>query len=89
MRTHAAAYSYAWPSGFPPSPCGLSTCVGRSLPGAAHLPPCLPAHCRLEWGGSLMRPEATGFGAVYFAGELLADVGDSLKGKRCIVSGSG
>ncbi|EFN55289.1 hypothetical protein CHLNCDRAFT_52469 [Chlorella variabilis] len=43
----------------------------------------------LEWGGSLMRPEATGFGAVYFAGELLADVGDSLKGKRCIVSGSG
>lgn len=45
--------------------------------------------CRLEWGGSRLRPEATGFGAVFFAKELLEDGGDSLVGKRCLVSGSG
>lgn len=45
--------------------------------------------CRLEWGGSRLRPEATGFGTVFFAKELLADEGDSLVGKRCLVSGSG
>jgi glutamate dehydrogenase (NADP+) len=43
----------------------------------------------LEWGGSLIRPEATGYGAVYFAQEMLATKGDSLAGKTCVVSGSG
>jgi glutamate dehydrogenase (NADP+) len=43
----------------------------------------------IEWGGSLIRPEATGYGAVYFAEEMLATTGDSLKGKTCLVSGSG
>lgn len=43
----------------------------------------------LNWGGSLIRPEATGYGAVYFAQECLATRGDSLKGKTCVVSGSG
>ncbi len=43
----------------------------------------------LNWGGSLIRPEATGYGAVYFAQEMLATKGDSLKGKVAIVSGSG
>ncbi|NPA68322.1 MAG: NADP-specific glutamate dehydrogenase [Chlorobi bacterium] len=43
----------------------------------------------LEWGGSLIRPEATGYGAVYFAQEMLAVKNDSLKGKTVTVSGSG
>ncbi|MCF8360099.1 MAG: NADP-specific glutamate dehydrogenase [Prolixibacteraceae bacterium] len=43
----------------------------------------------LEWGGSLIRPEATGYGSVYFAQEMLKTRGDSLKGKICTVSGSG
>jgi glutamate dehydrogenase (NADP+) len=43
----------------------------------------------LGWGGSLIRPEATGFGNVYFASEMLATRGESLKGKTCLVSGSG
>ena len=43
----------------------------------------------LESGGSLIRPEATGYGAVYFAEEMLNTRGDSLKGKVAIVSGSG
>src|SRR6059036_3005458 len=43
----------------------------------------------LGWGGSLIRPEATGYGAVYFAAEMLATRGQTLEGKRCIVSGSG
>jgi glutamate dehydrogenase/leucine dehydrogenase len=43
----------------------------------------------LDWGGSLIRPEATGYGAVYFAEEMLNLRGDSLKGKVCTVSGSG
>jgi glutamate dehydrogenase (NADP+) len=43
----------------------------------------------LNWGGSLIRPEATGYGAVYFAQEMLSTRNDSLKGKTCIVSGSG
>ena len=43
----------------------------------------------LNWGGSLIRPEATGYGAVYFAQEMLATAGDSLEGKRCVISGSG
>ena len=43
----------------------------------------------LTWGGSLIRPEATGYGAVYFAEEMLKTRKDSLKGKTCVVSGSG
>ncbi len=43
----------------------------------------------LNWGGSLIRPEATGYGCVYFAAEMLASRGDSLEGKTCLVSGSG
>ena len=41
------------------------------------------------WGGSLVRPEATGYGAVYFAEEMLATRSESLEGKTCLVSGSG
>ncbi len=43
----------------------------------------------LQWGGSLIRPEATGYGAVYFAAEMLATRGQTLEGKICLVSGSG
>ena len=43
----------------------------------------------LDWGGSLIRPEATGYGCVYFAAEMLAARGDSFEGKTCLVSGSG
>jgi glutamate dehydrogenase (NADP+) len=43
----------------------------------------------LNWGGSLVRPEATGYGAVYFASEMLATKGKTLDGKTCLVSGSG
>ncbi len=43
----------------------------------------------LNWGGSLIRPEATGYGCVYFAQEMLATRNDSMKGKTCVVSGSG
>src|SRR4030095_8314705 len=43
----------------------------------------------LAWGGSPIRPEATGYGAVYLAGEMLATRGDSFQGKTCLVSGSG
>jgi glutamate dehydrogenase (NADP+) len=43
----------------------------------------------LDWGGSLIRPEATGYGAVYFAAEMLATRNQSLEGKKCLVSGSG
>jgi len=42
-----------------------------------------------SFGGSLIRPEATGYGAVYFAKEMLKARGDSLEGKRVVVSGSG
>ncbi|HZQ59544.1 MAG TPA: NADP-specific glutamate dehydrogenase [Acidimicrobiales bacterium] len=41
------------------------------------------------WGGSLLRPEATGYGAVYFAVEMLATRGEGIEGKTCLVSGSG
>lgn len=44
---------------------------------------------RMSWGGSNIRPEATGYGTVYFANEILKDKGESLSGKRCAVSGSG
>jgi glutamate dehydrogenase (NADP+) len=43
----------------------------------------------LNWGGSLIRPEATGYGAVYFASEMLATRNETLAGKTCLVSGSG
>ena len=43
----------------------------------------------LNWGGSLIRPEATGYGCVYFVEEMLKAKGKSLKGKVCAVSGSG
>jgi glutamate dehydrogenase (NADP+) len=43
----------------------------------------------LNWGGSLVRPEATGYGATYFAQEMLKTKGESFKGKTCVVSGSG
>ncbi len=42
-----------------------------------------------KWGGSLIRPEATGYGTVYFAEEMLKTRGDSMKGKTVTVSGSG
>lgn len=42
-----------------------------------------------EWGGSLIRPEATGYGVVYFADRMLAERNDSLKGKRVVISGAG
>jgi len=44
---------------------------------------------RFAWGGSLIRPEATGYGCVYFAEEMLKSRGDSLEGKVCAISGSG
>ncbi len=43
----------------------------------------------INWGGSLIRPEATGYGSVYFAAEMLNTRGETLEGKTCIVSGSG
>ncbi len=43
----------------------------------------------IDWGGSLIRPEATGYGAVYFAEEMLNTRDESLDGKTCLVSGSG
>jgi glutamate dehydrogenase (NADP+) len=43
----------------------------------------------LNWGGSLIRPEATGYGAVYFAAEMLQTRNETLEGKTCLVSGSG
>ena len=43
----------------------------------------------IEWGGSLIRPEATGYGTVYFAEEMLKTRADSIKGKTVLISGSG
>lgn len=43
----------------------------------------------LSWGGSRIRPEATGYGVVYFAKEMLATRGESFAGKRVLISGSG
>ena len=43
----------------------------------------------LNWGGSLIRPEATGYGSVYFAAEMLATRGEKMEGKTCLVSGGG
>ena len=41
------------------------------------------------WGGSLIRPEATGYGTVYFASEMLATRGESIEGKKVLISGAG
>jgi glutamate dehydrogenase (NADP+) len=43
----------------------------------------------MEWGGSLIRPESTGYGTIYFAEEMLKTRDDSILGKTCLVSGSG
>ena len=43
----------------------------------------------LDWGGSLIRPQATGYGSVYFAAEMLATKHDTIEEKTCLVSGSG
>jgi glutamate dehydrogenase (NADP+) len=43
----------------------------------------------VNWGGSLIRPEATGYGCVYFAAEMLATRSQTLEGKRCLISGAG
>ncbi len=43
----------------------------------------------LDWGGSLIRPEATGYGCIYFAAEMLGTRGETLEGKTCLVSGLG
>ena len=43
----------------------------------------------MDWGGSLIRPEATGYGSVYFASEMLATRNGGIEGKTCLVSGSG
>ncbi|MDO9041861.1 MAG: NADP-specific glutamate dehydrogenase [Desulfocapsaceae bacterium] len=43
----------------------------------------------LAWGGSLIRPEAAGYGMVYFATEMLGTRGQTLEGKRCLISGAG
>lgn len=43
----------------------------------------------IKWGGSLIRPEATGYGAVYFAAEMLSTRNETFEGKACLISGSG
>ena len=43
----------------------------------------------VSWGGSLIRPEATGYGVVYFTEQMLATKGDGFKGKKVVISGSG
>jgi glutamate dehydrogenase (NADP+) len=43
----------------------------------------------LDFGGSLIRPEATGYGCIYFSEEMLTHKGDTIEGKTCLVSGSG
>jgi len=43
----------------------------------------------INWGGSLIRPEATGYGCIYFAAEMLGTRSETLEGKVCLVSGSG
>ena len=43
----------------------------------------------LNWGGSLARTEATGYGSVYFANEMLTKAGQTIRGKKCCVSGAG
>ena len=43
----------------------------------------------ISWGGSMIRPEATGYGAVYFAENMLSNKSDGLQGKNIVISGSG
>ena len=43
----------------------------------------------MSWGGSLIRPEATGYGAVYFVQDMFAQKNDGIKGKKVVISGSG
>ena len=43
----------------------------------------------VSWGGSLIRPEATGYGVVYFTQQMIATKGDEFKGKKVVISGSG
>lgn len=43
----------------------------------------------MEWGGSNIRPESTGYGTVFFGEEVLGERGECYKGKRCFVSGAG
>jgi len=43
----------------------------------------------VKWGGSLIRPEATGYGLIYFSQYMLQNLGDSLEGKTCLISGAG
>ena len=43
----------------------------------------------IKWGGSQIRPEATGYGLIYFAQNMLLDIGEDFKGKKCLISGSG
>ena len=43
----------------------------------------------MSWGGSLIRPEATGYGTVYFVQDMLAQKNDGIKGKKVVISGSG
>ena len=43
----------------------------------------------ITWGGSLIRPESTGYGTVYFVQDMLASVNDGIKGKKVVISGSG
>src|SRR5690606_10419354 len=43
----------------------------------------------LSWGGSLIRPESTGYGTVYFTDSMLATKGESFEGKKVVISGSG
>ena len=43
----------------------------------------------MSWGGSLIRPEATGYGTVYFVQDMFAQVNDGIKGKKVVISGSG
>merc|ERR1711957_784174 len=58
--------------------CSDKGCVAEILTGKG-----------LEWGGSLIRPEATGYGLVYFTREMLKTKGTDFKGKNVVLSGSG
>ena len=64
------------------------SCSASTSASATSSPACSRARA-LKWGGSLIRPEATGYGAVYFAQEMLETRKQDLKGKTCLVSGSG
>ena len=65
-----------------------ATCSGCTRRWPTSSPACSPARA-CNWGGSLIRPEATGYGVVYFAEEMLKTKGDSMKGKKVAISGFG